>query len=118
MKYASHITAIGEMANELLEKNQSIILVDERLAKNLINTLAVQHAGSMLEEEIGVGDTWILGNLAFVVTDIGENANENFQQTGHCTLVFNTDAITMPGQIALKGDSLPVLGIGQPLEIR
>lgn len=118
MKYASRITAIGEMAKDLLEKNQSIILVDERLAKNLINTLAVQHAGATLQEEIGVGDTWLLGDQAFVVTDIGENANENFQQTGHCTLVFNTDAITMPGQIAVKGATLPNLSVGQALEIR
>lgn len=117
MKYASQITAIGDLAQNLLDNNRSIILINDQFAKNLVNNLAIQHASAPLEEEIQSGDTLSWGNLRFTVTEVGDEANQSFRESGHCTLLFNEN-LQMPGQIALQGSSLPSLKLGEKIEIR
>jgi len=117
MKYASQITAIGDLAQNLLDNNRSIILINDQLAQNLVNNLAIQHASAPLSDEIEIGDTLSWGNLSFTVTEVGEEANQSFRENGHCTLLFN-EKLQMPGQIALQGNNLPALKLGEKLEIR
>ena len=117
MKYASQITAIGDLAQNLLDSNRSIILVNDQFAQNLVNNLAIQHASATLDDEIQAGDTLSWGNLSFTVVEVGEEANQSFRESGHCTLLFN-EKLQMPGQIALQGNNLPSLKLGEKLEIR
>ena len=107
MKYEASITSIGNLARNFLESNRSIIILDEGIRPNLAE-MVVAHTKAELKEDIVAGDTLIWGKHAFSITSVGEDANKNLRDEGHCTIVFNGDN-NMPGQISIKGDIEPRL---------
>ena len=110
MKYAVTITAVGSLARNFLENNNSVIILDEGIRPNLAD-MVVQHTEGQLTKDIKAGDTLTVGDLAFKVVRVGEIANQTIRTEGHCTLVFNTEG-TMPGQIIVQGPVLPRLKAG------
>ena len=116
MKYVSQITAIGALAQNFLDSNHSIILVNDRLAKDLVADIAIQHTTARLAKNIAAGDTLRWGGAAFRVVAIGSEANRTLRAEGHCTLVFNA-AIDLPGQIGVEGAAKPQLQLGTDIRI-
>jgi Phosphotransferase system sorbitol-specific component IIA len=111
MKYVSKITAIGALAQNFLDSNHSIILVNDSLAKDLVADIAIQHTNAKLTKNIAAGDTLLWGSVAFRIIAVGKQANETLREAGHCTIVFNA-AIELPGQIAVEGMLSPRLQLG------
>lgn len=116
MKYVSQITAIGALAQNFLDSNHSIILVNDSLAKDLVADIAIQQTSARLIKNISAGDTLLWGGATFRVIAVGKQANKTLREAGHCTLVFNA-AIEMPGQIAVEGTVLPELQVGTAIRI-
>ena len=115
MKYESTITAIGNLARNFLENNNSVILLNDGLCPNLAD-MVIEHTAGDLLQDIVPGDTLLIADAAFSIIAVGEDVNKNIRQEGHCTLVFNTTG-TMPGQIILQGDYMPRLCVGDKITI-
>lgn len=110
IKYDIAITAIGNLAKTFLANNNSAILLDEGIRPNL-SDMVIEHTPGNLTDDIKNGDKLLMGGIKFTVEKVGEDANHNLREEGHCTLVFNADG-SMPGQIIVKGSGLPVLSVG------
>lgn len=116
-KYESTVTAIGDMAEELLQQGM-MVLFDETAPMEL-QEISVIHTGGTLVREVINGDFMTLGNLAYTITAVGEIANKNLKNIGHVCLKF--DARTspeLPGDIHLKGEKLPLIIIGDTITIK
>ena len=114
VKYESTITAVGKLAHEFLDNNNSVILLNEGIHPNLAD-MVVEHTVGELAAEIEVGDKLKIGNTDFKVMKVGDIANKTIREEGHCTLVINADG-TMPGQIIVKGVMPPRLRIGDNIK--
>lgn len=114
-KYDVQITAIGNLARSFLENNNSAILLDEGIRPNL-SDMVIEHTQGELKADVKAGDTLLMGDIRFRVEKVGDDVNANLREEGHCTLVFNAVG-SMPGQILLKGPSLPVLTVGAHVTI-
>ena len=114
VKYESTITAVGKLAHEFLDNNNSVIILNEGIHPNLAD-MVVEHTVSELSADIEVGDKLKIGNTDFKVMKVGDIANKTIREEGHCTLVINADG-TMPGQIIVKGVMPPRLRIGDNIK--
>ena len=114
VKYESTITAVGKLAREFLDNNNSVILLNEGIHPNLAD-MVVEHTISELAADVEVGDKLKIGNTDFKVTKVGDIANRTLREEGHCTLVINAEG-TMPGQIIVKGVMPPRLRIGDEIK--
>lgn len=110
IKYDVSITAIGNLAKTFLSDNNSAILLDEGIRPNL-SDMVIEHTPGELKEDIKKGDKLLMGGVKYTIEKVGDAANDNLREEGHCTLVFNSTG-SMPGQIIVKGPSLPVLSNG------
>ena len=114
VKYESKITAVGKMAQEFLDNNNSFIFMDEDKHPNLAD-MVVQHTVADLKEDIAVGDILKVGRTEMKVTKVGDAVNKNFREEGHITVVINDEA-PLPGQIAVKSDIQPRLRIDNEIK--
>lgn len=115
VKYESKITAVGKMAQELLDKNSMFILMDEGKHPNLADTV-VQHVAAELKEDIAEGDIIKVGRTEMKILKVGDAVNKNVRDIGHCTVVVNGEG-SLPGQIVVKSDIPPRLRIGNEVTI-
>lgn len=114
IKYESTVTAVGKLAREFLDNNNSVILLNEGTHPNLAD-MVVEHTVSELVAEIETGDKLKIGNTDFKVVKVGDIANKTLSEEGHCTLVINAEG-SMPGQIIVKGAMPPRLRIGDKIK--
>lgn len=110
IKYDVAITNIGNLAKSFLANNNSTILLDEGIRPNLAD-MVVEHTPGTLTDDIKKGDKLLMGGIKFTVEKVGDAANDNIREEGHCTIVFNAQG-SMPGQIIVKGSAIPVLTVG------
>mgnify|MGYP000049019099 CR=1 FL=1 len=64
--------------------------------------MVIEHTPGKLEEDIKKGDKLLMGGVKYTVEKVGDAANDNIRDEGHCTIVFNATG-SMPGQIIVKG---------------
>ena len=65
-----------------------------------------------------MGDVVAIGDVSYIVTAVGEEANKTFSTMGHCTFKFTgKPEVELPGHIELSGEGLPEIKIGDMLEI-
>ena len=114
VKYEVSVTAVGKLAREFLENNNSVIILNEGIHPNLAD-MVVEHTVSELATDIEVGDKLTIGNADFKVMKVGDIANKTIQEEGHCTIVINADG-SMPGQIIVKGAVPPRLRVGDSIK--
>lgn len=110
VKYEVKMTSIGKDAQTYLSSNSSFILINEKI-RPMLADMVVEHTVGELAEDIAVGDKLKVGKSEFDVTFVGDAANKNLREEGHCTIVVNKEA-TMPGQIAVTGVRPPRLRFG------
>lgn len=116
MKYESKITAIGELAFELLEESGGLIIFNENAPAELAE-ISFLHTISEFKEEIKAGDTLKLGEQEYTITAVGEEALHTLKELGHCTINFTgKDQVVLPGQIEVSGTGKPNLKIGDVIK--
>ena len=87
MKFYCEITSFGE---------ESLLFLDDPNANFII----------LFNEDPAVGDTLIIGDKAFTITAIGDEALHTLRELGHCTFSFKGgETPERPGCIMLKGDA-------------
>lgn len=114
VKYEVKMTSIGKDAQTYLESNSSFILINEKIRPALAD-MVVEHSVSELAADIAAGDKLKVGKSEFDVVKVGDAANKNLREEGHCTIVVNMPA-TMPGQIEVKGVRPPRLRLGNVIQ--
>ena len=114
VKYEVKMTSIGKDAQTYLSSNSSFILINEKI-RPMLADMVVEHTVGELVEDIVVGDKLKVGKSEFEVTFVGDAANQNLREEGHCTIVVNKEA-TMPGQIAVSGIRPPRLRFGNVIQ--
>ncbi|MBR6014178.1 MAG: PTS glucitol/sorbitol transporter subunit IIA [Selenomonadaceae bacterium] len=113
IKYEVKTSAVGKFAQQFLENNNSFILMNEGSHPNLAD-MVVSHTIGELSADIAVGDMLRVGRTELEVVKVGDAANKNIREEGHCTVVVNADG-SMPGQIVVKGKISPRLRIGNEI---
>jgi len=104
MKYHAVITGWGPEAKGFLQELNYLIFFNDNAPSELAE-ISILHSLGKLQEDIAVGDTFIIGEKAFEVTAIGDEAQKTFRALGHATINFaGRDTPDMPGHIMLKGD--------------
>ncbi|MDQ0202531.1 PTS glucitol/sorbitol transporter subunit IIA [Pectinatus haikarae] len=104
MKYNSKITGWGNEALGFLKELNYLIIFNDNAPKELAE-ISVLHEKSKLNGDIERGDTLIIGEKAFEITAVGEEARNTFNQLGHATLNFSGgDEPFLPGHIMLYGE--------------
>ena len=111
IKYDVAITESGSLARTFLKSNHSATLMNAGENQEL-NDMVIAHRKDELSEDICAGDRLKICDSVFTVTKVGEAANANLRQSGHCTIRFNEEA-TLPGQISVEGSPLPELAPGR-----
>lgn len=118
MKYQSKVTGIGELAFELLEVNDLLIIYNDNAPPELAE-LSVLHSIEEIKEKIKVGDTLQLGNQTYTITAVGDEAMHTLKELGHCTFKFSgKEKVEMPGEIELSGSSKPNVKIGDMIILK
>ena len=113
IKYQVNITSVGKLANEFLENNNSVIILNEGAHPNL-SDMVVEHTAADLSADIVEGDRLKIGNADFKVVKVGDIANKTIKEEGHCTLLINAEG-SMPGQIIVKGPVPPRLRVSDQI---
>ena len=106
VKYYAEITGWGNDALYFLEDEESnfIILFNNNAPEDLADISVLHTIGKLLLPP-AVNDTLIIGNKAFTITAVGDEAIQTLDTLGHCTLVFKgKDEPDRPGCIMLAGD--------------
>lgn len=112
MKFETEIIKMGEMVEELLEGDM-LIIFNENIPEDLAE-ISVLHKGSVLKENVVVGDTIKIGNFEYEITCVGSTANNTLRELGHCTFKFDGSTTpSLPGVINLKGDKLDITDIAE-----
>ncbi|WP_170105687.1 PTS glucitol/sorbitol transporter subunit IIA [Desmospora activa] len=117
MKYLmdSRVTKIGSMVSDFVEQEKTLIIFHENAPEEL-HDLALLHRVTPLNDEIQVGDKFILGETEYEVTSVGGKANETLRDLGHCTLRFTGRTETdLPGEVALEEKSVRDIHVNAPL---
>lgn len=111
MKYKVEITSIGPLAGDLLEAGDMVIF--EQCEMEALAEVCFMHTKGELREPVAVGDRFSIGENIYTVAAVGEEAQHTLATLGHCTLKFvDNHEVELPGQINLKGDSVPSPKIG------
>ena len=116
--FKSKITKIGELAGDIFNDENMIILFYDDVPKDL-HDIAVLHNRDKVEFELEVGDKIIIGTQEYDVIDIGANAKNTIKTLGHCTLKFTDELeVNLPGEIILSGMRPEKLEIGMTIEVQ
>ncbi|VBB07343.1 phosphotransferase system glucitol/sorbitol-specific iia component [Lucifera butyrica] len=111
MKYEVEIINIGPLSKELLADGNLVIF--DKCPNEALMEISVMHTRGEIKGAIEVGDRVTLGSFIYQITAIGEEALHTLKELGHCTFRFDgADVVDLPGQIALKGDKVPELQVG------
>ena len=113
VKYDVKTTAVGKFVQQFLENNNSFVIMNEGIRPNLAD-MVVEHTVGELTADIVEGDILKVGRTEMKVVKVGEAANQNIRDEGHCTVVVNAEG-TMPGQIIVKAKIPPRLRIGNEI---
>lgn len=114
--FSSEITGFGSMALGFLEEEMLILFKDD--APQQFRDLAVLHGNQQMNGQIEKGMHLTIGTETYLVTAVGEKANESIESMGHCCLIFKgKDTVALPVQIMLKGERLPNPEIGDRITV-
>lgn len=114
-KYKSVVTELGSEV-ELFLTEKMIVIFNETAPLDL-KDIAVVHKQTNLEEDIQVGDVFVLGPESFKVTFVGEKVNDTIRELGHCTIAFNgADYADLPGTLCVENKEIPEITAGTEIK--
>ena len=116
-KYEVTVIAIGEMAQKFFSQKIMVLFIKKEMPLEM-KDISIMHSGGKLFEDIKTGDRLYLGDRAYIVTAIGEKANNNLRRMGHACLKFDgKPAPEMPGDIHLEGTEPLTVDLGEKIII-
>lgn len=115
--YQSEILHIGAFAKEALEDNMFITFKQGVPADIADYCFTLSH-GELIAD-MSVGDTLSLGEKHYIITALGDVANQNLRELGHVTWRFDgADVAEYPGSVHLKGETPKDISLNSTLIIK
>ena len=115
MKYEAKITSIGESVLTFMKVRNSLILFNNDVPYAYEN-MVVSHTKGTLTQPIEGRRHAGYCRRSYRVNDVGAEANQTLKEHGHCTLIFGIgQKAEMPGQIALEGEKVPRIMVGDTI---
>lgn len=115
VKLSTSIVELGEQSEELV--NNNMVILFDKDAPEAIRNYCLLIDNHRFEDEIVAGDSLSVDGTPFVITKVGDAANENLKNLGHVTLSFgkkNFEDI-LPGSIHLEEPLLQKIKQGSKL---
>ncbi len=115
IKYKTQIKSIGELVDEGIEE-KLIILFNED-APEIYQEYCFFHTIDELKEDIKVGDYLVMNNEEYLITSVGEVANETLRKLGHTTIMFDgSESSQNPGNIHVENKEIKRLNENDELK--
>lgn len=114
--FKAEVKKIGEQAHDMIEKN--IIILFEENAPAELEEISVIHRKEYFTDNIKTGDKFKIDDEVFEILSVGDAANENLDNIGHCSLKFNgKNEAELPGDVSLEIATPPEIKTGTLLEV-
>lgn len=115
--YQSEIIQIGEFAQEALQDNM-LITFKQGVPKDLADYCFV-HTHSELRADMQVGDWVSFAEKNYIITALGDVANQNLRELGHVTWRFDGARVAeYPGSVHLQGEAPQKMPLNSTLSIK
>lgn len=117
MKYSASILEVGENVNSMLQSG--LLILFNQSAPAELRSYCVITDDNHLVGQVEKGDTFMIVEHSYIITAIGELANENLYSLGHVSLCFDgADKPKLPGYIHLKPRFQSTLSISGKIMIK
>lgn len=120
-KFSAIITGWGPEALEYLGSDDAFVIIFNEGAPDVLADISILHTRSELKANPLPGDTLILCDKEYIITDVGWEVPNTLRDLGHAALSFRGLAQTeRPGTMELLGDPLTKedIKVGGKIEIR
>ncbi len=105
IKYKTQIKSIGELVDEGIE--EKIIILFNEDAPEIYQEYCFFHTIDELKEDIKAGDFLVMKNEEYLVTSVGDVANETLRKLGHTTIIFDGNENPQnPGNIHVENKEI------------
>lgn len=116
VRYASTVTAVGELAGEFFAEGIVVLFGDD--APEELQEVAVVHTPSVTGGGPRPGDRIVLGPEVLTVTAVGPVANDNLANLGHLVIKRNgAQTHAQPGDVCCDEGVIPELAPGDEIRI-
>lgn len=114
--YERVITHIGDFVEESLEDNFFILFNDN--APEEYREYCVLHKGTDLKDSIKIGDKFVIDEVQYNITSVGEVVKNNLAELGHITIKFDGASISeQPGTLHVEKIKTLKFKVGNKIEI-
>ncbi|NUF26931.1 PTS glucitol/sorbitol transporter subunit IIA [Gilliamella sp. ESL0254] len=111
----SIITEIGSIVPEFKEE-KVIILFGPMATPDLRDICVIHEFHQKPVHALTVGTQFSLGKHKYTITQVGCDANKNFEELGHISIYFKDDYNEiLPGAITVQPDIFPDLNVGDDI---
>lgn len=115
--YRAKIIDIGEMVPAFEEENL-VILFGPKVTDELKDICVIHEPIENEKSPLRVGGQITFAGMSYEITEVGDIANQNFDELGHISIYFR-DGVNeaLPGAIICKPSKFPPLAIGGEITI-
>ncbi|WP_426428673.1 PTS glucitol/sorbitol transporter subunit IIA [Staphylococcus equorum] len=112
--YKTKIKEYGDMAPVFKEDNLFVLFGPS--APNELKDISFIHEVQVMDENFNLNDmnTLKINDITFNIDKVGSEAHNNLMELGHISVYLNNEDI-LPGAIAISGNELPDLDVGDIL---
>ncbi|MGJ3509443.1 PTS glucitol/sorbitol transporter subunit IIA [Enemella sp. A6] len=115
--WSTTVTRVGNEAGDMIDAGL-YILFGEPVPDALADVSVVHSDASEIAREVKAGDTFVIGDLRYVVDEIGDRANTNLADLGHIVLYINQpDQDLLPGAVKASGPDPVAPAVGATITI-
>jgi PTS system glucitol/sorbitol-specific IIA component len=116
VKYETTVTQVGPMAVEFAA--EGILVFFGTDAPEELHDFAILHQHTPNEDDVVPGDRLEIDGLVFMVTGVGDVANDNLRNLGHLVVKFNGLTQTeLPGEVSVTEGEPPAIEPGTIIRI-
>lgn len=115
--WSTTVSRIGPDAGDMIEAGL-YILFGEPVPDALADVSVVHSDATEIARSVQAGDTFVIGDLRYVVDEIGDRANANLAELGHIVLYINQpDQDLLPGAVKATGPDAAAPAVGSTITI-
>lgn len=115
--YQTTFTKIGNFARDALE--EGMLITFKQGAPADLEDYCFIHSHGALQEEFEAGDVAEFDGAEYIITAVGDVANDNLRDLGHVTWRFDgADVAEYPGTVHVKGATPQNLDVNSTLVIK
>jgi PTS system glucitol/sorbitol-specific IIA component len=116
LKYETTVSAVGPMAVEFAA--EGILVFFGTNAPEELHEFAILHEHTPNDEDVKPGDKLAIDESEFVITGVGDVANDNLRNLGHLVVKFNGLTETeLPGEVSVTHGDPPNIEPGTHVRI-